>query len=182
MSEANVKIRVATDEKIDSHPIEEGLLLLNKDSHSISFDWDGERKIYSDTISVETIEELKAIESPIKGKLYFVENSERFYKYSNGVWSTFDSSSDFLIVDELPEIGEDGKFYVYNNIIYRYDVENKKYIPLSGGTSAETEEKLEVIDAEILLLKKTVTNNNTTIEQIQQTIVSNENGIPIHFF
>ena len=182
MSEASIKIRVATNEKVESHPVENGLLLLNKDNQSISFDWNGERKIYSDTVSVDTVEDLKNIESPLKGKLYFVENVERFYKYSNGIWSSLDSSSDFLIVTELPEVGEDGKFYVYNNGIYRYDVENEKYIPLSGGTSAETEEKLDVIDAEIVLLKRDISDNSTTIEQLKQTIISNENGVPINIF
>ena len=183
MAEASVKIRVATNEKMESYPVENGLLLLNKDSNSISFDWEGERKIYSasNTISVETEEELNAIENPLKGKLYYVEKSERFYKYSNGAWSTFDSNSDFISVEKLPETGEDGKYYIYENSIYRFDIDTGEFIPLVG-TSAETEEKFDIIDAEILLLKKTVSDNNTTIEQLQQTVISNEKGVIANFF
>ena len=182
MSEASVKIRVASDEKFESYPIQNGLLLLNKDNHSISFDWNGERKIYGDTISVNTIDDLNNIKEPIKGKLYFVENSERFYKYTNGNWSEFDSDSNFLPVEELPGVGEEGKYYIYDNSIYRYDTETQKFVPLNG-TPAETEEKFDVIDAELLLLKKTLNENNTTLENIKQTIVqSNEKGTIAGFF
>lgn len=159
--------------ELDNIPIMDGRIIRTYDQYDEYFDYDGERCKIGDIISVDTYNDLRKIENPIKGKFYYVKDEElaqlyyfngsKFIKtsgYTHPVYSLTPGTYRCIQVNQL------GHVYDANNDI----------LPISlGGTGVDNldslRENLNIPNTDdITTLSNKVDENTSSISEINNNM------------
>ena len=125
--------------------IKNGQLIFIQDLGRIALDFNGIRTFYNQIVELNTEEERLALESPLNG-YYFVVDEACLWFY-NGEWVqiTHKPEEVIFIGVELPQLGQKNKLYVDidDQEISVWNEETKQYVVVSNYTKDATEDDIE---------------------------------------
>lgn len=145
-----LSVVVTKSEKIGDLIISDAQLTFMEDKRMIAFDWNGQRKFYSDILEIDSEAERKAMTKPDNG-YYFVLETAVMWAY-HGEWQqmTMPPTENiiFLGVEERPEIGQPRSLYIStadgNENISTWNETKNEYTVVADKTHSVL---LEEIDA-----------------------------------
>ena len=142
----NVMSLIATNSsRVRDLVIKNGQLIFIQDLGRIALDFNGIRTFYNQIVELNTEEERLALESPLNG-YYFVVDEACLWFY-NGEWVqiTHKPEEVIFIGVELPQLGQKNKLYVDidDQEISVWNEETKQYVVVSNYTKDATEDDIE---------------------------------------
>lgn len=110
MAETNVKLSVTTttDSRLPSLEIKNGQLIFVKDAQSIALDYDDKRTLYKQIVILQTETERTSLLAPISGIFYFVEETNKLWRYQSG-WIQIN-----ITPDDIESISEEDILNLFN--------------------------------------------------------------------
>lgn len=110
MAETNVKLSVTTttDSRLPSLEIKNGQLIFVKDAQSIALDYDDKRTLYKQIVILQTETERTSLLAPISGLFYFVEETNKLWRYQSG-WIQIN-----ITPDDIESISEEDILNLFN--------------------------------------------------------------------
>lgn len=130
-----MKFIATTSDKIPSIAIVSGQLIFSRDDRVIYLDVENNRTSFQQIITVVNEETRKKLISPVIG-FYFIGDTKALWNYDGSKWSqiTSNASENIVFDDEenFPIPGSENVLYVGKKSIFKWDVENNKYIEISG--------------------------------------------------
>lgn len=67
--------------KLGSLPVVDGQMIFVRDARYIAFDFDGQRKLYKETVELATDQDRQSILAPIAGSFYYVAETNALWAY-----------------------------------------------------------------------------------------------------
>lgn len=142
----NVLSLVATtSSKIRDLIIKNGQLIFIKDVGRIAMDLDGKRIFYNQIVELETEAERQALEMPLNG-YYFVVDEAVLWFYKDGWVQITEKPKEVIFIGvELPELGQANKLYVDvdDKEIFVWDEKTSQYVVVSNYIEDATTEDIE---------------------------------------
>ena len=144
-TKAIMSLVATTSSKIKDLIIKDGQLIFIQDLGRIAFDFKGNRVFYNQIVELETEAERLALNSPLSG-YYFVVEETCLWFYQNG-WTRITEKPDeaVFIGVELPTLGQRNKIYVDvdDREISVWNEETAQYMVVSNYTDEVTKEDIE---------------------------------------
>lgn len=132
----SMKFITTTSDKLASISVVAGQLIFCSDTRVIYLDTN-KRNTYQAVINVIDDETRQAIEHPLEG-YYYVRTENTLWSYFNGWAQITGKDSSLIFADEgLPEEGIEGKIYVSNSNMYRWNKLTREFFAIAGGNSWE---------------------------------------------
>jgi hypothetical protein len=127
-----MKFYQTTEERLDLLPINDGQLIFVTDGRFIALDSGGTRTIFNQILFLYTEEQRTKLTTPLKG-FYYVEETHVLWRYQDLAWTavTEKPKEEVSFSEELPDIGETKKIYVFNSQLYQW-LDNT-YVPLNNS-------------------------------------------------
>lgn len=106
----NVKLSVTTTtaSRLPSLEIKNGQLIFVKDAQSIALDYDDKRTLYKQIVILQTETERTSLLAPISGLFYFVEETNKLWRYQSG-WIQIN-----ITPDDIESISEEDILNLFN--------------------------------------------------------------------
>ena len=142
----NVMSLVATDSsRVRDLVIKNGQLIFIKDLGRIAMDFNNTRTFYNQIVELNTEEERLALESPLNGYYFVVDEACLWFYKGEWVQITHKPEEVIFIGVELPQLGQKNKLYVDidDQEISVWDEENQRYVVVSNYTKDVTEDDIE---------------------------------------
>ena len=125
--------------------IKNGQLIFIQDTGRIAFDFNGKRVFYNQIVELKTEEERLALESPLNG-YYFVIDEACLWSYQDGWVQITEKPREILFIGvELPELGQANKIYIDTDDreISVWDEETGKYMVVASHIEEITDADIE---------------------------------------
>lgn len=135
--------------KLSDFAIGDRQLIFVSDKRKIALDFNGKRTFYNQIESLTTESERKALEDPVEGLFYFVQNPISLWVYTNAEWHNIATASNdaVFIGDLIPETGIENKLYVnkLNKEISIWDTESNDYIVVANKCEGMSESDIDAL-------------------------------------
>lgn len=124
-----IHFKTTTSNKLDSIPIDPGLIIFVSDTRTLYLDTGGVRIPYTSIITLSTENQRENLVNPMDGFYYVLETQVLWHYDGTDGWIVLTSSQQIKF-DELPPVGSGNRLYIDHIEPYRWTGE--EYTPLVG--------------------------------------------------
>ena len=135
-----------TASRLPDLPIKNGQLIFMHDVGKIALDFKDKRTFYNEIVTLQTDEQRKKLENPIKGSFYFVVDTSVLWTYQTEWKQLTSSPQEVLFIGiELPELGSANKLFVNTEKqnISVWDEKINSYRIVSDTTKSISNEEID---------------------------------------
>lgn len=122
--------KCTTSDKLNSIPIDPGLVTFVSDTRTLYLDTSGVRTPYTSIITLASESQRQAMVNPLDGFYYVLETQVLWHYDKTDGWVLLSGGSQQIKFDELPEVGSGNRLYVYGIEPYRWT--GSEYTSLVG--------------------------------------------------